>query len=204
MSFTLFSQNFQERLSTFEKFELLNEDFGNVYQDYTDKVSNDYAEVTKNILISDAMLEDFYFSGSFQLHLNPSDQNCMNCFNARLKQVKVLLDGAQLDFNITHLGSEMQIRVEDGFRAVETIKGQPESYSIGSGTFIENFKDRSPFANFFIELKATNYLPCESLATDAEKKDCSYEIRKQIRSMSVEFIISHMPNFPDQRTQCDI
>ena len=191
-------------MSTFTKFEQLSTDFAKVYQDYKGKTMNDSAEVTRRIKIPDTVLEDFFFEGGFQLHLNPSDQDCMNCFNARLEKVKLILNDVDFDFNITHLGAEMQLRVEDGFRAVETIKSLPESHSIGSGEVIENFKDRSPFANFFIELKSTNYLPCQGLATDAEKKESRYEIRKQIKSMAVEVVIKSMPNFPDQRTQCNL
>ena len=199
-----FSDNVAGRMSTFTKFEHLSNDFALVYQDYTGKTMNDSAELTRRIKIPDKVLEDFFFDGGFQLHLNPSDQDCMNCFNARLEKVRLILNGGEFDFNITHLGAEMQLRVEDGFRAVETIKSLPESYSIRSGGTIENFKDRSPFANFFIELKDTNYVPCRGLATDAERKECRYEIRKQIKSMSIELVISHLPNYPDQRTQCNL
>ena len=92
--------------------------------------------------------------------------------------------------------------MEDGFRAFETIKSLPESFSIGSGQIIDAFKDRSPFANFLVELRSGNYLPCKDLPTDEEKKECQYELRKQIKSIAIEFIISYIPNYPDQLTQC--
>ena len=190
-------------MNTFAQFAELHVDFGHEYEDYTGKVLNSQEQMTRLVELPENILTDFFFDGGFQVHMNPADQDCMNCFNARLEKVRLVLSGGEFDFNITHLGAEMQLRVEDGFRAVETIKSLPESYSIRSGGIIENFKDRSPFANFFIELKDTNYLLCRGLATDAEKKECRYEIRKQIKSMSVEVVISHLPNYPDQRTQCN-
>ena len=190
-------------MSTFTKFEQLSLDFGQEYEDYTGKVLNDSGEVVRRVEIPESVLTDFFFNGAFQIHLNPSDQDCMNCFNARLSKVKMILNAPNdFHFNITHLGTEMQLKMQDGFRMVETIKSLPESYSIGSGEIIEKFKDRSPFANFLVELKSTDYFACKELATEAEIKECHYELRKKIKSIAVEFVISYIPNFPDQVKDC--
>ena len=190
-------------MSTFTKFEQLNLDFGHEYEDYTGKVLNDSGEVVRLIKIPENILIDFFFDGAFQIHMNPSDQDCMNCFNARLDKVKMVLDApGDFHFNITHLGTEMQLKMEDGFRVIETIKSLPESWSIGSGEMIEKFKDRSPFANFLVELKSSDYFACKQLPTEAEQKECKYELRKKIKSIAVEFVISYIPNFPDQVKEC--
>ena len=190
-------------MSTFTKFEQLSLEFGQEYGDYKTKVLNGSSGVFRKVELPENVLLDFYFDGAFQIHMNPSDQDCMNCFNARLEEVKIVLDEPNnCHFNFTHLGTEMQLRMENGFRRAETIKSLPESYSVTSGEISKDFNNRSPFANFFIEQKSVDYVDCQKLPTEAEQKECRYELRKKIKSISVEFVISYIPNFPDQHEIC--
>ena len=57
----------------------------------------------------------------------------------------------------------------------------------GGAEMIEKFKDRSPFANFLVELKSSDYFACKQLPTEAEQKECKYELRKKIKSISKTF-----------------
>ena len=192
-------------MSTFKKFEQLKLDFGNVYQDYTGKTLGESVKTIRRIVIPDEMLNDFIFDEGLLIHVNPSDQSCMNCFNARLTNLNLILDAPNaFEFNITHLGTEIQVKMENGFRKFDTIKSSPESYSIISGQTTEKFKDRSPFANFFVELRTSSYTHCNRFITGAERKECRYETRKKIKSITVELSISYIYNFPDQKQDCII
>ena len=95
----------------------------------------------------------------------------------------------------------MQTKIENGYRKFETIKNSPETHTLESGEVIDGFKDKSPFANFLVELKNSHYVHCNSLP-DTEKEQCKYEVRKELREISVEFIVSFIPNFPDQNGTC--
>ena len=87
------SESVAGRMSTFAKFEELQTDFGHEYEDYAGKVLNGSGETVRRIQIPENILIDFYFNGGLMIHMNPSDQDCMNCFNARLEKVKLVLDG---------------------------------------------------------------------------------------------------------------
>ena len=67
---------------------------------------------------------------------------------------------------------------------------------------MKKFKDKSPFANFLIELKSTEYLACMELPTEAEQKECKFELRQKIKGIAIEFVIGYIPNFPDQIKEC--
>ena len=191
-------------LSVFENFEKLSEEIGEEYRTFMGLTESNSDNATIRLQLGEEMMNDFWLKGGFKFTFNPSDQNCMNCFNARLIKAKLSTDDDSLgkfDFNITHLGVEMQTKIENGYRKYETIKNSPESHSIGSGEVIEGFKEKSPFANFLVELKNGHYLPCKDLP-DTEKEQCKYEKRKELRAMTVEFVVSFIPNFPDQLGDC--
>ena len=191
-------------LTVFSKFEKLSEDIGEEYRTFMGITESDSDTNTIRLQLGEEMMNDFWLRGAFKFTFNPSDQDCMNCFNARLIKAKLSTNDDSLgkfDFNITHLGVEMQTKIENGYRKFETIKNSPESHSIGSGEVIEGFKEKSPFANFLVELKNGHYLPCKDLL-DTEKEQCKYEIRQELRSIAVEFVVSFIPNFPDQLGDC--
>lgn len=190
-------------MSTFTKFNQLRTDLSREYNTYKAKVSEEPSETVRRIQLPENILTDFHFDGAFMIHMNPSDQECMNCFNARLDKIKLVVDGDNFDFNITHLGTEMQVKMENGFRSFETIKSLPESWSVTAGEAMPKFNNRSPFANFLVEMRSGNYGECDVLPTDNEKKECQYKMRKTLKSFEIEFVITYIPNYPDQHpTSC--
>ena len=95
----------------------------------------------------------------------------------------------------------MQTKIENGYRTFETIKNAPASFSIGSGEVIDGFKEKSPFANFFVELKNSHYVECQNME-ETDKQQCMYELRQKLKSLAIEFVVSYLPNFPDQLGEC--
>ena len=104
---------------------------------------------------------------------------------------------------MTHLGVEMQTKIENGYRKFETIYSLPESKSLVSNELTEGFEDKSPFASFLFELKRTHYKVCDEL-THSDREMCEFEIRKKVLSVCIDFIISYIPNYPDQIGKCSI
>ena len=77
------------RLTAFSKFEHLSKDIGNEYNQYDGLVKSNSDQTKIDIEISGDLLDNLHMKGAFQITLNPSDQNCINCFNARLASVKL-------------------------------------------------------------------------------------------------------------------
>ena len=95
------------RLSVFTKFEKLSEDISEEYNAFKGLVESNNDTNTIRLQLVDEMMNDFWLKGSFKFTFNPSDQDCMNCFNARLIKAKLSTNDGSIgkhDFNITHLG----------------------------------------------------------------------------------------------------
>merc|ERR1711935_211878 len=167
------------KLDSFSNFEQLSEDVGKEYTKYGQMTGGNSEQRTLRMEIVGNLINDFYNKGAVHITLNPSDQNCMNCFNARLVKALIETDGdIDADFLITHLGPEMQTKIENGYRKFETIKNTPETHELVHDKVLEGLKDRSPFAGFLIELKENYYWQCRD-KSETEKEMCKYELRKQ-------------------------
>ena len=95
------------RLSVFTKFEKLSEDISEEYNAFKGLVESNNDTNTIGLQLGDEMMNDFWLKGSFKFTFNPSDQDCMNCFNARLVKAKLSTNDGSIEkhsFNITHLG----------------------------------------------------------------------------------------------------
>merc|ERR1711935_516727 len=167
------------KLESFSNFEQLSEDVGKEYTKYVQLTGGESEEKTLRMDIIGDFINDFYNKGAIHITLDPSDQNCMNCFNARLVKARIeTVSDNDADFMITHLGPEMQTKIENGYRKFETIKNTLETHELGHDKVLEGLKDRSPFAGFLIELKENYYWQCRD-KSETEKEMCKYELRKQ-------------------------
>ena len=156
------------------------------------------------IEMTEDLMHDFHFKGGVEFTVHPSQYNCMNCFNARISQAKVSVfaeSDENLTFNFTHLGVQMQTKVENGYRSFPTTRSSPKTVQVLNNQTTTVFSDKSPFANFFIELSAEHYDKCKQLA-DSLKKECEYKERMQIMKLQVEFTVSYMGEYPDQHNEC--
>ena len=37
---------------------------------------------------------------------------------------------------------------------------------------------------------------------ETDKQQCMYELRQKLKSLAIEFVVSYLPNFPDQLGEC--
>ena len=126
-------------------------------------------------------------------------KDCMNCFNPRLRKIKISTIGDDLSFEVTHLGVEMFPRMEGQSRSFETFHNAPEIFETAKDTFLEILSEKSPFANFLINAREGNYGECLKDGFSQYEIDlCKYEMRTKIKKIVLDLVFDEFPNFSPQ------
>lgn len=149
-------------------------------------------------------MDEFFLYGIVTFGLNPYELNCENCFNPRLKNIRIsfnlmddVFDVFEYEFKITHMGTEAFPIVGNGVRRFTTYNNIYEIFTLNK-TEAANPENvhRSPFANYMLTLTETSYAKCDMLQSGASEK-CRYQQRTKITDLAINFDIEFTPNFPD-------